>query len=211
MQAKSMNILAMAAFGTLAIFVRGIALSPLEIALWRGVIAILVLLVLRLVTPKRPDSRLTWRERGLLLLSGVAVGINWALLFAAYDHTSIAVATLSYYFAPVLVMILSPILFHERMTTLQFTCFLAATLGLVLVVAGGQDLSLGTCWALPSAWARRAFMPLWCCSISRSGAARAWTARFGSSPAPARRCCRSCCSAGISASPDATFPALETF
>lgn len=143
MQAKSMNILAMAAFGTLAIFVRGIALSPLEIALWRGVIAILVLLVLRLVTPKRPDSRLTWRERGLLLLSGVAVGINWALLFAAYDHTSIAVATLSYYFAPVLVMILSPILFHERMTTLQFTCFLAATLGLVLVVAGGQDLSLG--------------------------------------------------------------------
>jgi len=39
----------------------------------------------------------------LLLLSGAAMGINWILLFEAYRYTSVSVATLSYYFAPVIV------------------------------------------------------------------------------------------------------------
>lgn len=140
MQPKVMNLLAMALFGTLSIFVRGIALGSLEIAFWRGVIAIAVLLLLRLVTPKS-TAPIPRRQKLVLLLSGMAVGVNWALLFVAYQYTSVAVATLAYYFAPVLVMVLSPVLFRERFTAAQGGCFLAATAGLVLVIAGNEDLS----------------------------------------------------------------------
>ena len=135
-----MNLCAMALFGTLSIFVRGIALSSLEIALWRGVIAMAVLVLLRLVTPKSA-APIPRRQKLVLLLSGMAVGVNWALLFAAYRYTSVAVATLAYYFAPVLVMVLSPVLFRERITAAQGLCFLAATAGLVLVIAGSEDFS----------------------------------------------------------------------
>ena len=69
-----------------------------------------------------------------MFLAGMAVGLNWALLFTAYEHTSVAVATLSYYFAPVIVIVLSPFLFKERMTVFQFACFVMASLGLVLVI-----------------------------------------------------------------------------
>lgn len=140
LQPRMMNLVAMALFGTLSIFVRGIALGSLEIAFWRGVIAIAVLLVLRLVTPKS-TAPIPKRQKLILLLSGMAVGIDWALLFAAYQYTSVAVATLAYYFAPVLVMVLSPILFRERITAAQAICFLTATVGLVLVIAGNADLS----------------------------------------------------------------------
>ena len=137
MGAKAMNITAMALFGTLSIFVRGVALGSLETAFWRGVIAMAVLLLLRLVTPKSDIPSLTRRQKLALLLSGMALGLDWSLLFTAYRYTSVASATLAYYFAPVLVMILSPILFRERASRLQILCFLAATVGLALVIAGG--------------------------------------------------------------------------
>lgn len=137
MKAKTMNVLAMSVFGTLAIFVRGIALGSLETAFWRAVIAIAVLLLLRLVTPASRGDRLCWKERGILLLSGMIVGVNWVFLFLSYAHTSVAVATLAYYFAPVLVMVLSTLLFREKMTALQVGCFAAATVGLALVIGGG--------------------------------------------------------------------------
>lgn len=144
MKARTMNVTAMAVFGTVAVFVRKIALSSMETALWRAVIAIAVLLLLRMVTPRNRADRLSWKQRGRLILSGMAVGLNWALLFAAYDHTSVAVATLAYYFAPVLVMALSPLLFREKLTWRQAACFTAATVGLVLVVAGGGGVDLGS-------------------------------------------------------------------
>ena len=58
-----------------------------------------------------------------MFLSGMAVGLNWAFLFMAYEHTSVAVATLAYYFAPVIVIVLAPILFKEKMTWFQLVCF----------------------------------------------------------------------------------------
>ena len=67
------------------------------------------------------------------------MGVNWILFFQAYKYTSVALATLSYYFAPVLVTMASPLLFQERLTGRQMFCFVMSTLGLVLVigVSGG--------------------------------------------------------------------------
>ena len=65
------------------------------------------------------------------------MGFNWIFLFEAYKYTTVSVATLSYYFAPVLVMVACPLLFRERMTKKQVLCFAGATAGLVLVINVG--------------------------------------------------------------------------
>ena len=90
------------------------------------------------------------------MLSGAAMGINWILLFEAYKYTTVAISTLSYYFAPVIVTILCPILFKEKLTKKQILCFIMSTLGLSLVIgitnlgSGGND-ALGVVFGLGAA------------------------------------------------------------
>lgn len=153
MSARRKNILAMVSFGTLSLFVRHIGLSSLETAFWRGVIALAVLWPLKALS-KTKSAPLRRGQKGLLFASGMAIGLNWALLFQAYAYTSVATATLAYYFAPVLVMAVSPFLFHEKMTRLQGLCFTVATVGLVLVIGpggAGASNALGVVYGLGAA------------------------------------------------------------
>lgn len=134
MSAKLMLCISMIIFGTIGLFTRSIAVTSGELALYRAVMAAVLLAGYFLVTKQKMDLKAIKKELGLLLFSGVAMGINWILLFEAYKHTTISVATLSYYFAPVLVMILCPILFKERLSGKQILCFVMSTVGLVLIV-----------------------------------------------------------------------------
>lgn len=138
MKPQAKNILAMTAFGTISVFVRNIALSSMEIAFWRGAIALVVLWLMRKIVYRGNADPVSRRQKGLLLLSGMAVGLNWAFFFLAYEYTSVSVATLAYYFAPVIVIVLSPVLFQEKMTLLQLACFVMATVGLVMVIGTGE-------------------------------------------------------------------------
>ena len=125
-------ILAMVIFGTLAPFVRKIAVSSGELALYRAILGA-ALIGVYLLASKKALPRGNRREYLLLLLSGGAMGINWILLFEAYRYTTVSTATLCYYFAPVMVTVLSPLLFREKLTPRQLLCFAMATLGLVLI------------------------------------------------------------------------------
>lgn len=137
-------VLSMAVFGTIAVFVRRIPLSSGEIAFFRAVLAMVLIGGYLLVTRQKLEIRKLKRELPLLLLSGVAMGINWILLFEAYKYTTVSAATLSYYFAPVIVTAVCPFLFRERMSGLQIVCFVMSTVGLVLITGvggvGGSDL-----------------------------------------------------------------------
>lgn len=135
---RFMLILSMTIFGTLGLFVRNIPVSSGELALYRAVLAaLLIALFLKITGQKIPFSKIK-KEVPLLLASGVAMGINWILLFEAYKYTTVSVATLSYYFAPVIVTVASPLLFHERLTGKQIACFAGSTLGLVLITGIGD-------------------------------------------------------------------------
>ena len=151
-----MLITAMAIFGTLGIFVRHITVSSGELALYRAMMASLLLTGYFVVTKQRFSFRAIGKELPLLLLSGFAMGINWILLFEAYRYTTVSVATLSYYFAPVLVTAVSPILFRERLSKKQLLCFVMSTLGLSLVigvssVGTGKSDTIGICFGLGAA------------------------------------------------------------
>ena len=128
------NICAMTIFGTISVFVKEVGLPSAEIALWRAVIAVAVLCIYKLIRREKLPLKIGGANTIRLAVSGVLVGLNWILLFEAYKYTSVSVATLSYYFAPVLIMIISPIVFHEKMSFKQVAFFVMSTLGLVLII-----------------------------------------------------------------------------
>ena len=142
-RARLSLITAMAIFGTIGLFVRMISVSSAELALYRAVIAAILLTGYFVISKKRIDLRAIGKELPLLLISGMAMGINWILLFEAYKYTTVSVATLSYYFAPVIVTVACPILFKEKMGKLQWLCFGMSTLGLALITGIG-DMSTGS-------------------------------------------------------------------
>lgn len=156
MSARLRMIISMAIFGTLGIFVKNISLASGELALYRAVLASL-LIIIYLCFTKQPILLMNIKkELPILFVSGAAIGVNWILLFQAYQYTTVSIATLSYYFAPVIVTIVSPLLFHEKLTTKQILCFVMSTFGLVLIIGtgdigGGSNNLLGILYGLGAA------------------------------------------------------------
>lgn len=134
---RMLYISAMLIFGSIGLISRNINLSSGQIALSRGVIGSIFLLLASWVL----KEKLSWSKIKpnllLLILSGAGIGFNWILMFEAYHYTSIANATLAYYFAPVFVVLLSPLLLKERLTFVKAGCVLAAMLGMFLIVGIG--------------------------------------------------------------------------
>ncbi len=129
----------MAIFGTIALFVRRIDVSSGELALYRAVLAAALLILYFLFSRKPLNLKEIKGQLPLLFLSGAAMGINWILLFQSYRYTTVSISTLSYYFAPVIVTVVCPLLFRERLTARQIFCSVMATVGLVLVVLFQQE------------------------------------------------------------------------
>ncbi len=145
MNAKLRNITAMLIFGTIGVFVKNIELSSSEIALTRGLIGGIVLILATFFLKKKLSFEAIKRNLLLLIFSGLAVGLNWIFLFQGYKYTSISNATLSYYFAPVFVTILAPFILKEKLTISKFLCVVMALVGMGCIVGvdginGGSDL-----------------------------------------------------------------------
>lgn len=141
-----MFISSMLIFGTIGIFRRHIPLSSGLLTFSRGILGGLFLLVfLRL--QKKDTARLAPRDLRRFALTGAMIGINWILLFEAYNHTTVAVATLCYYMQPTIVILLSPLVFRERITGRKALCAVVSIIGMVLVSGVvGQDGLPGGSW-----------------------------------------------------------------
>ena len=131
---KMMMIGAMTIFGTIGIFRKYIPLPSSLLALARGIIGTAFLLFLVLAV-KRDKLSIEAIKRNFvfLVVSGAFIGFNWILLFEAYQYTTVATATLCYYMAPVIVVLVSPFLFKERLTPLKAICVAVALAGMVFV------------------------------------------------------------------------------
>lgn len=125
--------LAMIIFGTVGIFRRYIPLPSSAVALVRGLIGSLFLFGYLLVRHQKIDRSAVRKCFPMLLISGIAIGFNWILLFEAYCYTSVATATLCYYLAPILVILAAPMVLGEKMTSRKLLCAAAALCGMVLV------------------------------------------------------------------------------
>ncbi len=142
-KARLMLICAMAIFGTLPVPVRQISVSSQELSLYRALLAAVMIGIFMLATGRKIPMKGMKKELLLLMCSGTSMAVNWIFLFEAYKYTTVAISTLSYYFAPVLVTVASAFLFHEKLGKKQILCFVMSTLGLVLVTVT-SDLGTGS-------------------------------------------------------------------
>ena len=143
---RSMLMLAssMLIFGTIGVFRRHIPLSSSLLSFIRGAIGSLFLLIFLRAGGRKISHSLPRRIMALLIVSGAMIGINWILLFEAYNYTTVATATLCYYMEPTIVVLLSPVFFKEKLTVKKLICAAAAFIGMVLVSgAAGEGLPQG--------------------------------------------------------------------
>ena len=125
-------ISSMLVFGTVGIFRKYISLSSGMLACARGFLGGAFLLAFIVLT-RRKTEKLGSKTLLLLILSGMLMAFNWILLFESYNYTSVATATLCYYMQPTILMLISPLVFKEKLTTKKLICALTAIAGMVLV------------------------------------------------------------------------------
>ena len=126
-------------FGTIGVFRRYIPVSSAFLSFTRGILGGLFVMAYTRITDKGSVRSIPRRQLLWLIISGAVMGVNWMLLFEAYNHTTVAIATLCYYMQPTILILLSPVLFKEKLTRKKALCAAVAVIGMVLVsgVIGG--------------------------------------------------------------------------
>lgn len=126
-------VLAVLLYGTIGPVVRFIALPSEVIVLFRGAFGSLFVWLFMRVRGQTLDRRAIRANLRWLVTSGICLGLNWIFLFAAYVHTTVAIASLCNYMAPIIVIALSPVVFGERIGPKRLACVIAAFVGIMLV------------------------------------------------------------------------------
>ena len=138
-KAMAKFLTSMTIFGTIGLFVDAIPLNSGVIALFRGIMGLVFLLLVMALTKQKLRFDVIKKELLLLCISGGAMGLNWVLLFEAYRYTTVATATVCYYLAPAFLMLVSPLL-GEKLTVKKLLCLATCLVGMVLVtgIDGGS-------------------------------------------------------------------------
>ena len=126
-------IFALLLFGSNGIVASLIYLSSYEIVLLRTLIGSLLLIAIFFIAREKLTFYKYKTQSIFLAVSGIAMGTSWIFLYEAYDEIGVSLASLAYYCGPVIVMILSPFLFGEKLTKLKVCSFLVVLVGIFLV------------------------------------------------------------------------------
>lgn len=136
---KYLLAIIMIGFGSIGLFVKSVPFTSGQIALARGAIGSLFIFLYTLISKQKLSWSRIRPNLYLLILLGTLIGINWILLFQAYHYTTIPNATVLYYLAPVIMIILANRFLNEKLNTVRIISILAALIGMVCIV--GIDLS----------------------------------------------------------------------
>ena len=125
--------LSMTIFGSIGIFVKYLTLPSGFLVFLRASIGFLFLLPFVFFRKNKNTVASIKANLLPLILSGIALGANWVLLFEAYRYTDVSIATLCYYLAPVFIVLFSPIVLKESLTAQKIVCVGIALLGMVFI------------------------------------------------------------------------------
>lgn len=124
-------ILSMTIWGTLGMFALWSGASAIEIAFYRSLIGAVSISYLVIKSSK------TWRfnkEMGIISIAGVLIVLNWVLLFESFQLSSITIGNMSYYLQPILLVILSRIVYKEKVGVKNWFLIFASFGGVVLTL-----------------------------------------------------------------------------
>ena len=139
-------------FGSNGVMAAQIALPSCDIVVLRTFIGALFLgAVFALVRPSANFRSV--RDWLFVVASGAAMGASWLFLYEAYQTVGVAVSSLAYYCAPIMVMALSPLLFKEKLSGRLVLSFCVVVTGALLL--NGASLTPdddGVTWGLFCGW-----------------------------------------------------------
>ena len=133
--------LAMAMAGSIGVFVLESGQSAFNVAFYRCLFGTLALVLYCGYRRQFRRDYLALKPLALIMLGGVCLVYNWALLFAAYKFTSIAIATIVYHINPFIIMLLGVVLFRDAIEKHQIIWTLLAFIGLLFVIGIPTELS----------------------------------------------------------------------
>ena len=142
--AYARHIFALLLYGSSGVVSTFISLSSTDIVLLRLILGTALLAVLFFVTGNRITAHHYRKDLLYILISGIGMSAEWLCLFASFTTIGVGLGTLINYAGPAIVIVLSPLLFHERISSSRLTAFLCALLGVILIsgqiVVGGLNL-----------------------------------------------------------------------
>ncbi len=134
-------------FGLNGIVASHIPLTSYEIVFLRTLIGSVLLAVLFLIGKGKFHIKDHKKDTIFIALSGVAMGTSWMFLYEAYQQIGVSLASLLYYCGPVIVMILSPLIFKEKLTLPKIIGFATVLIGIAFV-NGNITNGNGNGWGL---------------------------------------------------------------
>jgi drug/metabolite transporter (DMT)-like permease len=125
-------------WGLIAVIVRKVDLDAQVLAFYRLAFAAVTLVLVAAALRRLPLLRLT-RHRGGVVLIGVTLAAHWFLYFVTIKLSSVAVAVLMAYLAPIAIALLAPLVLPERRSRVALVALLPAAAGVALVALGGEE------------------------------------------------------------------------
>lgn len=126
-------IIALLLFGSNGIVASYISLNSNEIVLLRTLTGSLFLLLIFLCLHEEVHIRRYPKQFLYIVISGIAMGISWMFLYEAYNQIGVGIASLAYYCGPVIVMLVSPIIFREKVHIPIVLGFISVLIGMICV------------------------------------------------------------------------------
>lgn len=142
-------LLSMFIFGTIGVIRKNVTFPSAFIAGVRGIAGALFLMCFN----RKFNRQAVKKDLPLLITAGVLIGINWIFFFESQRYTSIAVATMCYYTAPIIVILISPFILKEKLSLNKIIATALAAAGVVLLAgkaegASVKGVTLGLCAAV---------------------------------------------------------------
>lgn len=131
-KAYILYILSLLIFGTNGILVSNINLESSQIVFLRTLLGGLLLTFFVIIRGGFDLNKIK-KEKNFLILGGISLGLNWAMLFSGYKLLNVSLATLIYYGGPIIVLVLSPVLFKEKMTFSKILSAFIVVIGIFLI------------------------------------------------------------------------------
>ncbi|MBB3237739.1 DMT family transporter [Phyllobacterium endophyticum] len=150
---------AMVISGTIGWFVLMSGQPVLSVVFWRCAIGAVTLLAVCMLLGLLRRDAVSPKLFGLAAIGGVAIVLNWVLLFAAYPRASIAIATTVYNVQPFMLVALGALIFKEKLTGTKLFWLGFAFAGMLLIVQAkpggvysGSDYMAGIALSLGAAF-----------------------------------------------------------
>ena len=124
-------------WGFVSVIAAGVELPAEVLVFWRCVLAAASLPLILLALRRLASLRL--QRHGVRVVAlGLLLALHWFFFFAAVKRSSVAVAILTVYTAPIFVAILAPRLLPERRSRIGLAALAVSAPGLALIALAGE-------------------------------------------------------------------------